>query len=499
MLEINYGKSVINNFEEKIMFTKFMKTTVFLALFLLVANAVFGQEVKQVKSKNLAEKVQKTETEELSKEDSKESVSSKNETLSVDSKKTKSDKPNAKKQTERRRIITAEEIKKRRSPVGSLLMKPFRSIAPVVTDRVTVFEEDKQYLLLFGAATLPISPAFGGVTENSGFGVGFTATSRDYISKDFRIVGSSLVTTEKYARTNFGFEITPQKFRKNDLTIKLIGEQLLLAEQDFYGRGVNSIQDDESEYYQRQLGAKLSFEFEPSKNFEFGAFSEFTRNDITGRNDEDSLSISDRFNSQVLRGFDRNVRLLETGAFIESKFLDEEENPHLGFSTKFSFSNVDSPGSKDFGWQNYGIDARTYIPLGNKLRVIALRFLGDFKETKGNSAIPFFRLAKLGTGETLRGYDTYRFQGKNSVHLNAEYRFKLMQGFETSGFTGVEGVFFGDFGQVYNRRSELSSKNLRATWGGGFRITTAESVVLTILYAQSPERGTVIWRFGRTF
>lgn len=489
----------LHSLEEIIMFTKIIKTTVLLALFQLFANTIFAQTVKQVKeSEDFAEKIEKTEIEKPSKEDPKAADSAIAKLPDFDSQTPKTDKSSANKQTERRRIITAGELKKRRSPIGSFLMSPFRSIAPVVTDYATTFEEDKQYLLLFGAATLPISPAFGGVTEDSGFGVGFNATTRDYISKDFRIVGSSLVTTEKYARTNFGFEITPQKFKKSDLTIKLIGEQLLLAQEDFYGSGANSIQGDETSFYQRQLGAKLSFEFEPNDNLEIGAFSEFARNDITEGGDS-SIVISERYNSQSLPGLDRNVRLLETGAFIEAKFVDEEDNPHSGLSTIFSFSNVDSPGSKDFGWQNYGIDARTYIPLGNKLRVIALRFLGDFKETKGNSAIPFFRLARLGTGETLRGYDTYRFQGKNSMHLNAEYRFKLMQGFETSGFTGAEGVFFGDFGQVYNKYSELNSKNLRATWGGGFRFTTKESVILTILYAQSPEKGGIIWRFGRSF
>ncbi len=418
---------------------------------------------------------------------------------SVEENSDETDETNRDDEQQRRRIVTADDIKKRRSAIGSFLMKPFRAVAPAVMDRITTFEEDKQYLILFGPQTFPINPQFGGVSEDSGFGVGFTASTRDYLSKDFRIIGSTLVTSKNYARTNVGFEFTPQKFAKNKLTIKLIGQQLLLAQEDFYGTGANSSKDNETSFYQRQLGAKLSVDFEVNKNLKFGAFTEFTRNDITEGGGDTSFVISDRFNSQTLPGLDRNVRLLETGAFIQTQMLDEPENPHSGWSTKFSFSNVDSPGRNSFGWQNYGIDARTYIPLGNKLRVVALRFLGDFKDTKGNSAVPFFRLARLGTGETLRGYDTFRFQGNNLVHLNVEYRFKLMQGFETSGFTGVEGVFFGDFGQVYNNYDELKWRNLRATWGGGFRITTKSSVALTLLYAQSPERGGILWRFGRTF
>ena len=74
-----------------------------------------------------------------------------------------------------------------------------------------------------------------------------------------------------------------------------------------------------------------------------------------------------------------------------------------------------------------------------------------------------------------------------------------MQGFETSGFTGVEGVFFGDFGQVFNKREELKFRNIRSTWGGGLRFTTKESVALSMLYGRSPEGGRLILSFGKTF
>lgn len=486
------------------MLIRFTKISLFLTLFAVFFNFAIGQENTQNKSGDLVKGTDKESNQKQSKKMQKENklIADKNKLSKKVQPKNKDIQnvdESAEKQTKRRRIVTAEDIKKRRSAIGSFLMKPFRAIAPAVTDRITTFEEDKQYLILFGPRTYPISPAFGGVSEDSGFGVGFTASTKDYLSKDFRIIGSALVTSKNYARTNVGFEYTPQKFAKNKLKIKLIGEQLLLAEEDFYGSGANSIRENETSFYHRQLGAKLSVDFEVNKNVKFGAFGEFTRNDITEGGGDPSFVISDRFNSQTLPGLDRNIRLIETGAFVQTQMLDEPENPHSGWSTKFSFSNVDSVGRSYFGWQNYEIDARTYIPLGNKLRVVALRFLGDFKDTKGNSAVPFFRLARLGDGETLRGYDTFRFQGNNAMHLNVEYRFKLMQGFETSGFTGVEGVFFGDFGQVYNNYNELKWQNVRATWGGGFRVTTKSSVALTILYAQSPERGGILWRFGRTF
>ena len=273
----------------------------------------------------------------------------------------------------------------------------------------------------------------------------------------------------------------------------------MLPAETFFGVGPNSSLEDETTYFNRQLGAELSVDYKANKYMSVGFFSKFNRNDITEGSDDPSIEITEVFDSTTLPGLDRNIRLLENGVYLQSQNLDEPLNPHSGWSTLFSFSTVDSIGGNDFGWLNYEVDTKAYIPLGNKLRVLALRFLGNFKDIKGNSKVPFFRNTFLGGQETLRGYDSFRFQGKNAMHLNAEYRFRLMQGFETSGFTGVEGVFFGDFGQVYNNFDELRWGNVRATWGGGFRITTTKSVIFTMLYAQSPEDNSIIWRFGRSF
>ena len=92
------------------------------------------------------------------------------------------------------------------------------------------------------------------------------------------------------------------------------------------------------------------------------------------------------FDSVTLPGLERNVRLLDTGAYVQVEDLDESENPRSGWFTKFAFSNVDSVGRGNFGWKNYKVDSRAYIPIGTKNRVVAFRVLGDFKDTNGDPA-----------------------------------------------------------------------------------------------------------------
>ena len=399
----------------------------------------------------------------------------------------------------RRRIVNTKTLKRHRSKIGSFLLKPFRSFAPIFAARLTKFEEDREYEILLRVMDMPISPKFGGVTEGSGFGVGFAASTKDYLSKDFRIFGSSAVTTKGYVGTSVGLEFEPRKYEKRGLRIRLTGEQLILPQQHFFGRGTNSKEGDETTFFHRKIGLRLAGEFRLNKSLKIGAFSEFTRNDITEGTDSEENSLNELYDSNTLPGLGRNIRLLDSGAFVQIEKLDSPGNPHSGWSTRFVFSNVNSFGANKFDWRNFKIDSRAYIPIGTKLRVLALRFQGDFKDVQNGGAIPVFRLARLGNSETLRGYETFRFQGNNSIHLSAEYRIRLMQGYDKQGFTGVEGVFFGDFGQVFDRRKEVKWRNIRATWGGGLRFMTKQSTALTLLYARSPEGGRIVWKLGKTF
>ncbi len=85
--------------------------------------------------------------------------------------------------------------------------------------------------------------------------------------------------------------------------------------------------------------------------------------------------------------------------------------------------------------------------------------MGIWNRPKAGELVPFFELARLGDSSTLRGYRPYRFYGLNAVTSSLEYRHYFDDDF---------GAFiFGDVGQVYDRRSELTRANMRATWGAG--------------------------------
>lgn len=401
----------------------------------------------------------------------------------------------------RRRIVSREQIKKSESAISRFLLAPFRAIAPAINSRVTKFENERELNQLGIFLSNPsIYPTFGSLGEGSGFGAGVYLSTADKLSENFKLFASGHATFSKYTDIRGGIEITPTKFANGKLRFNLTGRFLLSPEEDFFGIGATSFRSNRTSYFRRERGARFEADWQVLPKLKIGAFTDFSYNSITNGKDRTVARLTEIFSPQTISGISRTVRLLDNGAFLEYEGRDEPENPHAGTFARFSVSSTDGLGSEnDFGAINHDIDARGYLPLGSKRRVLAVRFLGNFKDLKANSTIPFFRLARLGDAETLRGYESYRFQGLNAVHLNIEYRFKLVQGIETGGFHGVEAIFFSDSGQVFDRREELSARNIRTTWGGGIQFIARKSVAFTILYAKSPERSRVIFRFGKTF
>jgi len=95
----------------------------------------------------------------------------------------------------------------------------------------------------------------------------------------------------------------------------------------------------------------------------------------------------------------------------------------------------------DFSYWKYRLDFQQFFKLTSDRRtVIALRGLAETNQPNGGSSVPFFDMPILGTAETLRGYDTYRFRDKSAVALSLEYRYRIWR--------AMDWAFFLDEGQV---------------------------------------------------
>jgi outer membrane protein assembly factor BamA len=138
------------------------------------------------------------------------------------------------------------------------------------------------------------------------------------------------------------------------------------------------------------------------------------------------------------------------------------------------------------------VDLQQYVPLLRDRRVLALRAAVSTSDADAGQEVPFYYQRTLGGPDDLRGFRRFRFRDRNSILLQAEYRWEI--------FTAVDGAIFYDAGKVASRREDLSLSDLESDYGIGFRFGTRNGVFLRVEGAFGSSGGKhFILRFGHVF
>ncbi len=392
----------------------------------------------------------------------------------------------------RRRIVDTTKFPPRGPGIGGVLLAPFRVIGPKLNSGLTAIEERNALERVRVLLSNPhIHPLFGTLGDGSGFGGGVALSTADSWSENVQAFGNFHGTFKKYLEMDGGLRLDPTGGKLETFSLEIAARYRKRPEEDFWGLGPNSLHSARSSYDLKEPGVSATVTYRASRKARFGGLVDYTRARIGPGLDTDFPTTQDHFAGSGLPGLFTGADLLGYGVFAELDLRDVIGNPRSGFYARYGITSYDSVGDEDFGFVNFRFDTRGYLPLGNKRRVLALCMLGDFNNPKGGSEIPFFRLARLGDTQTLRGYDTYRFHGRHALMGTAEYRYAL------SG--GVEAFAFTDVGQVFAFKSQFNTDNLRVTYGGGFRFATAQSLFLRIYAARGGERLRLFVSFGPSF
>lgn len=178
-----------------------------------------------------------------------------------------------------------------------------------------------------------------------------------------------------------------------------------------------------------------------------------------------------------------------------SVLFDFRDNPgvtHRGFMVAFSWEKYDNINTLNrYNFNRYELDARTYIPLGTRQRVLAFHFNGVNSDPAPDNRIPFFLQPSLGGDESLRGYDPFRFQGDKKILLQGEYRWEASR--------MIEFALFGDTGTVANQGEHLSISKMKSDAGGGFRFKSSRTTLFRFDVARSNEGFQYQLRFSAVF
>ena len=123
-----------------------------------------------------------------------------------------------------------------------------------------------------------------------------------------------------------------------------------------------------------------------------------------------------------------------------------------------------------------------HLPILRENWVISLR--GRVQSVlEDDDVVPYFLLPQLGSGRTLRGYESGRFRDRHSLLMSGEFRW-------IPNRTGLDIAVFYDAGKVTPRREDLDFDSLKSDWGIGARFHGPTTTVLRIEGA----KGTDGWR-----
>ena len=152
-----------------------------------------------------------------------------------------------------------------------------------------------------------------------------------------------------------------------------------------------------------------------------------------------------------------NYHIAGLGSSITYDKRNNAFAPDRGFFGQFSFNHFDKYLGSDYVYTNYVLDLRKYIPI-TKNQVLALQ-LFSFNNT---GDVPIRSLASFGGANQMRGYYAGRYKDLNQLVFQGEYRFPIKKRFS--------GVMFGGTGNVSDKISNYTIRDLRYSYGGGLRI-----------------------------
>jgi hypothetical protein len=331
-------------------------------------------------------------------------------------------------------------------------------------------------------------PKLGSLGAGTGFAVGL-----EYLRTDLT---PAHLTFRSAAQTTF------QGDRKLDLQVAAprLGSGRYFAEfytvhhnysrLNYYGPGQDSEKTGRTDFRLEDTALDLTAGVRPVKHLSIGSTVGYVFNNVGPGMDSRYASADTVYSPAQAPGINVQANFLRTGAFAQYDRRDNPDGPRHGgnYFAQFSDYRDRTLGLSDF--RRVDMEAQQYIPVLNDRRVFALRARSTLTYADGR-AIPFYMQPSLGGAEDLRGYRPYRFRGDNLFVMNAEYRWEV--------FSGMDMALFGDAGQVFMSKSDLSLSSLESDIGFGLRFNQRNKTFLRVDVGFSHE-GFQVWvKFKNVF
>jgi hypothetical protein len=309
-----------------------------------------------------------------------------------------------------------------------------------------------------------------------GGGFAFGAGYARYVSAYNFIDARASYSTANYKRAEIEF-VAPRLFHRRG-ELSLLGGWRDATEVDFFGFGINSSKDNQTNYRFQRPYASALLTLRPTRRFltlRGGLeWTTWSQEPGLGR----TPSVEQVFTPVTLPGLGADPTYLHTQATVGFDWRTS-----AGYSRRGGFYGVTahdfSDRDKAFGFQQVEYEAIQHVPLLREAWVLSFRARAMTTLDKSNQTMPFFMLPSLGGSSTLRGYTSLRFRDRSSLLLQGEWRIIANR--------YLDSAVFYDAGTVAARKSDLDLDKMKHDYGFGVRFHGPNFTPLRLELARGSE------------
>ena len=143
--------------------------------------------------------------------------------------------------------------------------------------------------------------------------------------------------------------------------------------------------------------------------------------------------------------------------------LDDARDPSRGVHARWDLRRAAGQGSGDPDYDQWRVEARAYVPVFAKRRVIALRGVyGGVDPRGGTTVLPYYRLVNSYRENAFAAYSSERFYDRQLMLGRVEYRWMIVY--------RVSAVALYELGEVAPARRAFSLPEAHRSYGGGLRL-----------------------------
>ena len=353
---------------------------------------------------------------------------------------------------------------------------------PGKAEKAVIFAEDKDLLDRMTYGYHGLNLLFGGLVQGSGFALGPEYRWRNEFRGGSTVRVGAQFSTKLYQKYYTAW--TLPEIANDHLSFGFYAVHRNYAQVDYFGAGPRSSKHARTDYRLEDTAIDASLGVKPVKHLKLGGSAGYIWVNVGPGTSDSYPSTETVFSPSIAPGIDQQTNFVRYGPYAQVDYLDKPLVPTGGGLYTFQYTWYRDQDLHLHDFQRMDAEFQQYFGFFNKTHVLALRAKTTLTDAERGQTVPFYMQPIVGGSEDLRGFLPFRFYDNNSLVLNAEYRWHVIN--------LLDMAVFADGGKVFPRRGELNFSHLEGDGGIGFRFNIKGQQFLRLDIAGSHE-GFQVW------